>query len=884
MPAALTSWRLPLRLAWRDLRRYKGRSALAALLILLPVLTLSTALTGMTTFELSPSETVDENFRGISAVVTPMYATGEDAAKDTQAFPATGKVITDKTLPSAADVAKQAGAPVTATTTLYPTFRSADGGEEFAPANGMLLSGDVTSPLLAPRFHLVSGRLPTKTGEIAVTDYGKIIGLPGSGAVKLAGSSSSGASNSTVTIVGRVRTTTPGLVAVGPGLATQDSARSPDYVVGEGKTWSRDDIDRWSRWGLTVQTRETESLTHETPLSDLRGVVFALAVGTMAFIAVTALLAGPAFAASATRQRRALGLVAANGGTSGVLRRMVLAQALLLGMMTALIAAVLGAVLGTVGGKFASRHWRGIDAPTDIRVSWLAGLVVVATIASLVAAAAPAVAAGRTNLLQALRGQVSPRVVKKRMPIIGVIGVVLGTGCLFLATKLHSETDQSAQTLLAYLGVPLFFGGAVLAVPYVLMATGRLAGLLPLTPRIAVREVSRQRTRATASIGAVLATVAVCAGASVVGASIDAHDQREYQPSMPMSSGLFRGGEDASAPRDAAAAAAIADVRTVIPQAYGLWTDTASSASSSVIVPCTPMKAPDPSLQPVAVTLVDDDGLSRLRLDASQRATLDAGGVLVAGSETDNYQYGVAYGGPVPDHAVQHGSLQYGIARWGTDSSGVPVVTSCTPKTAKAARISSNATFSLMGTTAPGLLAKRSSAGRLGLHATFVGIGVPGPISTKQEAQLEAVAPTGYSLQVERGRHSPLTPILAGLTAALAVIVLLTTVVSTLLNDAESQADAATLATVGAPLGMRRRIVGAHAMAIGFIGALIGIVVGLTPGLVLARALTSYGAHGTVYAVAWWPLVAMLFGVPLVAGLISMLFARRHPVLTRRDG
>jgi len=89
---------------------------------------------------------------------------------------------------------------------------------------------------------------------------------------------------------------------------------------------------------------------------------------------------------------------------------------------------------------------------------------------------------------------------------------------------------------------------------------------------------------------------------------------------------------------------------------------------------------------------------------------------------------------------------------------------------------------------------------------------------------------------------------------------------------------------------MRRRIVGAHAAAIGVIGALIGIAVGIAPGLILARASTNHvmddrthQLSGGTYAIPWWSLAIMLIAVPLVAALVSMLFAPRKPVLTRRE-
>jgi putative ABC transport system permease protein len=67
------------------------------------------------------------------------------------------------------------------------------------------------------------------------------------------------------------------------------------------------------------------------------------------------LLAGPAFAVSARRRQRQLALVAANGGTPAHVRRMVLADGVVLGLA--------GAVLGLVLRPPPSRRPCGRPCP-----------------------------------------------------------------------------------------------------------------------------------------------------------------------------------------------------------------------------------------------------------------------------------------------------------------------------------------------------------------------------------------------------------------------------------------------------------------------------------------------------------------------------------------
>ena len=139
------------------------------------------------------------------------------------------------------------------------------------------------------------------------------------------------------------------------------------------------------------------------------------------------LLAGTAFAVGARRQTRELGLVAASGGTAHHVRRIVLAQGLVLG--------VLGAIIGVAAGfalAFAGRPlWEKLDGG-DL-VAWgfgpweIAAAALVGVLSGLGAAVIPAIGAGRMRPVDALaerfRVTASSR---RRTATAGILLLVVG--------------------------------------------------------------------------------------------------------------------------------------------------------------------------------------------------------------------------------------------------------------------------------------------------------------------------------------------------------------------------------------------------------------------------------------------------------------------------
>jgi putative ABC transport system permease protein len=167
-----------------------------------------------------------------------------------------------------------------------------------------------------------------------------------------------------------------------------------------------------------------------------------------------------------------------------------------------------------------------------------------------------------------------------------------------------------------------------------------------------------------------------------------------------------------------------------------------------------------------------------------------------------------------------------------------------------------------------------------------------GAITDDTEKRLDELVGDEGGLYVERGfqRYDELA--MRIMMAAAGLLLLIVTLISTALSMAEQQADSGTLAAVGATRRTRRAFAAAQAMVVGLIGAVLGIAVGLVPGIAITYPLTSsYDTDpatgtpritGPFLSIPWTPLLLVVLGVPLLAGLLSAVAIRRAPAMTRR--
>ncbi|HEV2784513.1 MAG TPA: hypothetical protein VGX25_34445, partial [Actinophytocola sp.] len=318
----MSGWRIALRIAWREARRAKGRAALVAALITLPVAALSFAAVSYDSFELTPGEQADRLMGGAQAVITWPYGGPVEQEPDRLfAFPVGG------TGPPAEPSLDRLLALLPAGATAIPdqhgalTMRTAAGTGTISAR-----TLDYTDPLAAGILRQLSGRAPAGADEVVLTPAASSrLGVGDGGAIHLADGSR------TFRVVGTVEEPDEleaGTIVGRPGALPLDSGGPAWLVATPGPlTWA--EVKRLNTSGVVAVSRHVLAnppgpaeryRTRVTEAGLPPGTL--ILVGGLALLEVI-LLAGPALAVGARRRRRDLALVAAAGGTPAHVRRLV---------------------------------------------------------------------------------------------------------------------------------------------------------------------------------------------------------------------------------------------------------------------------------------------------------------------------------------------------------------------------------------------------------------------------------------------------------------------------------------------------------------------------------------------------------------------------------
>ncbi|GAB7052460.1 FtsX-like permease family protein [Catenuloplanes indicus] len=897
----MRSWLTALRISRREMRRAKGRSALVVAMIAVPVCALGYAAASYDMYTLTPAETATRTLGAADALLLPRLdepiMQGADAELWMPAAPQDeeGSGRAGMTEAQALDVLP-AGSRVVPMSFGGLEFRTAAGG--LAPAEFAQL--DLADPIFDGMAELLDGRAPSAPGEVAMSEAARD---------RFGDTIESRERDRSWTVVGTMEFHAdlgeflifPTGTFPEPGVegASQWLADTPQPV-----DWSQ--VNQINRRGVAVTSRAVLLDPPDPSITALpwdgiappeRGLNLVTIVAGLAMLEII-LLAGPAFAVGARHRQRSLALVAANGGTRAHLRRIVLADGLTLGGTGAVlgaVAAVLLAVLArpvteqlVVGARFGGYRF---DLPT------LAGIVGLAVLTGLLAAAVPAFTAARADVVAALTGRRGVVRSKRRWLITGVVTTAAGVAVVALGPQ--DGADWGAERIVA--GLVLAQLGLVLCTPSLVGLIARLGGVLPPAPRIALRDTARNRSSSAPAVSAVMAAVAGTVAIGVYLVSATEKDEAGYLAGLPqgyvgVDYQSYRDDYDpASEDRARAAVARLLPGAAVTEMSQVACADPATYQGCNLVAVRPPAKrcpgeANEPTSREQVLALAEDPRCERTWHYSSPTFREAVGGreTLVAltgasGADLDRAvavldRGGVVVGDP---SLIDNGTavLQVLATPAGADESESREIT-------VPGHLLESGRFGATVVLSPAVVRQAGFAvAPAGLVVAAGTTPAVGEIDRLNLALAEAGSGAAF---VERGPAGNESPMLWMLAAASTLITLGAAGIATGLAAADGRADLSTLAAIGAAPRVRRLLSLSQSGVIAGLGSLLGLAAGI------GSAFAVLAARNAAIA-GEWPLVALyplsvpwanlvlILVVPLVAMLGAGLLTRsRLPIERRR--
>jgi putative ABC transport system permease protein len=939
------SWVAAIRIARRDAWRFKGRSFLVLSMIALPILGVSAADLTLRTADLSTEESLERTMGAADARISDPGMGGAPIHQlpDGEAYTPVGSFENKPWPEGSTDIKK--GLPAGA-----KSLTDSSGAGKLRTTHGLLNTEirelNSSDPMAKGIMIVDRGRLPLKADEVAATTHF----LETSG-LKVGSTLMARGLDLKYTIVGAYElpdSLKTDQVHALPGalLAPLDKALEAADLPGtestttrlvsvpDGFTWNM--VKEANAKGVMVVSRTVlldPPADSEVPLLQQDGwggyknspaadaAAFA-AVATVVGLAMLeiCLLAGPAFAVGARRSARQLGLVGANGGDRRHIRAIVLAGGLVIGVAAAVVGTVLGLVLTFALRPVLEESFGKRFGSFDVRPLELLGIGLLAVLTGLLAAIVPAITSSRQTVLASLTGRRGVRRSSRVLPVIGLLAVALGaTIALYGSLMTEQFAVVAGGSAIAELGV-------VALTPALVGLFGRIGSILPLSPRLALRDAVRNRGRTAPAVAAVLAAVAGTVAVATYAASQDAQGRAAYTPMLPHGAVSVMldeaGGRDVPAVRATVQKMLPIDVRADVDRisvgktSCSMYDGGDDCGRYEVIVPTAnqcPLWMSDPT-KPDENPSDKFTKAERRKLADDWRCKTDGGsGELLIGDAKLLKILGV--NDPAAEKALAAGQI-VSFGKTHIDKGGKIGVRLITDS--KAADEATN-----LGKEPPGEI-KTFTAHQLAGEPTSYGIGLimaPEAVKTaglatvpygayfstdkmpssEQRQRLDSeLDKTGsnVSLNIEDGYSSENSIILLALTVFAGLVTIGAAGIATGLAQADAEADLKTLAAVGAPPRVRRTLSGFQCGVVAAMGVVLGSAAGVLPAIGLRlterrqemafyeKALDEgWGMSSLPHVpilVPWGTLAALLIAVPVGAAILAALVTRSRGSMSRR--
>jgi len=592
------------------------------------------------------------------------------------------------------------------------------------------------------------------------------------------------------------------------------------------------------------------------------------------------LVAVGGFTVLAQRRLRSIGMLGALGATDRNIRLVVRANGLVVGVVGTLLGAALGLAAWLVYRphlEASAHHLIGVMA-----LPWtvIFPAMILAVVTTFVAASRPARSVTKVPIVAALSGRPAPPRPVHRSAVPGAIAL----GIAFLLLTYSGATNGNGGAALELvLGLVALIVAIILLAPLCIAALASIARSTPIAVRLALRDLSRFRSRSGSALAAislgVLIAVIICVAAAArygnvldyVGPNLASNQLIVYTPDGSMGGGPNPAGPvSTTTPAETQAMAASA---RNLATALGSTGPIQLEQTSATLLHAAVGRNFGGQVYVATPQLLRAFGINSADVDPNADVlTMRPGLASLTGMQ-------LLYSDPSKGTTVIPGGGPGPGAGGGTLHDGPPTSFPCpigscmaNPKIVTASALPS-------GTSAPNTVITEHAVHHLGLQVVTAGwlIQAPNPLTTTQiTSARQASAEAGLTLETKNDQ--PTSAEIINWATAFGILLALGILAMTVgLIRSETAGDLRVLTATGAGSSTRRTLTAATAGALALLGAVIGTVAGYVAAIAWFRGSTLNGGLSALSSVPTNNLLIILIGMPLLAAAGGWLFAGREP-------
>jgi putative ABC transport system permease protein len=732
-----------------------------------------------------------------------------------------------------------------------------------------LRAQDPHGPFGQPMLSLVTGHYPAGPGQVAVTGGVAATFNLTIGDVWHQG----GKARRVVGIVENPQSLLDEFALVAPGQVSAPT-RVTVLFDAPGVAVANNQLQGLASLGPNVSTPGSASSSN---VLNPETIVLALATVGMLLIALVSV---GGFTVLAQRRLRSLGMLGALGATDKNIRLVVRANGVVVGVVGTLTGAALGLAAWLAYRprlEMSAHHVIGAFA-----LPWvvIVAAMVLAVVATFLAASRPARTITRVPIVTALSGRPAPPKRVHRSALPGVILLVAAFVLLSFTGRSHGSGGGMLELVLGFVALIV---AVILLSPLCLATLARLGWHAPIAVRLALRDLSRYRARSGSALAAislgVLIAVVICVESAArfgnvldyAGPNLASNQLIIYTPNGPYGPHGPGNGSSGAVTRS--------KLRSMAARAHGIAAALGShdmiqldttSASLQHAAPGRSWSGPvylaTPSLlrafgiktseiDPAADILTMRPGLSSLSKMQLNYADSSSQVQVVPGN-------GSSSSGPGGGPPGGHGQETFPCPKNGCLANPVIQEVSALPS----------------GTSAPNTVITEHAVHELHLQVTTSGwlIQTPSPPTASQitNARLTAAA---AGMTVETKSSAPTSAEIINWATVFGILLALGILAMSVgLIRSETASDLRTLAATGASSTTRRALTAATAGALALLGAGLGTVAGYVAAIAYSSG-SSLDGLSSLSNVPVQNLLIILVGMPLIAAAAGWLLAGREP-------